>query len=173
MSFSLSISFLSVYKETAQQFLVCVSILIIISTYRARLEIPVMICTSLSFSIAHSIFISIFSISLLSTTFHWATFDGSRAVPTCTDPVLKCPLKRVPRLGTVLRCTQLAVPIVQLNTLLYTVSLRSYISSCTVEPSITIRTSSSFFQMSKGGPPFTKQLTNVDHLQQQLNLIDW
>lgn len=64
MSFSLSISFLSVYKETTQQFLVCVSILIIISTYRARLEIPVMICTSLSLSLSLSLILYLYLSSL-------------------------------------------------------------------------------------------------------------
>lgn len=155
------------------------------STFLARLETPVMICTSLSLSISLSlyfIFSTISSISLLSTTFNWALLEHPlaalelyRLVSThLLIAVLKCPpKKRVPRVeySSALYptgCThcQVKYPVV------HTVSLSSYISllvSLNLEPYEPVL----HFQISKGGPHWQKQLTNVDHLQQLLKLIDW
>lgn len=140
------------------------------STFLARLETPVMICTSLSLSISLScyffIFFTISSISLLSTTFNWALFEHPlaalelyRLVSThLLIAVLKCPpqKKRVPRVvyGIELYptgCTHCPVkyPVV------HTVSLSSYISllvPLTLEPYEPVL----HFQMSKGGPPLDK-----------------
>lgn len=139
------------------------------STSLARLETPVMICTSLSLSISFSfIFSTISSISLLSTTFNWALFEHPlaalelyRLVSThLLIAVLKCPPQknRVPRVeyGTELYptgCTHCPVkyPVV------HTVSLSSYISllvPLTLEPYEPVL----HFQMSKGGPPLRKTI---------------